>query len=253
MLLYFISLQICKKNTENLFMKPIFKFVLFFTILIFSPLYAQELYKAKAVASFYGADFHGKKTSNGEIFDMNAFTCANKELPFNTILKVTYLKNGKSVNVRVNDRGPFVIGRDIDLSTAAAKSLGMTGAGLAEVKLEIIKKGPDTKLSRDTAASAKKIMAKKQAASGNKTQIEKEPEKGKIWDIQLGSFSSKDNAKALAKKLSKEGFTGIVLKTTKAGVVRVCISRVPSETLTSTKQKLTALGYKDFIISERKQ
>lgn len=236
-------------------------------------LFAEELYKAKAVASFYGTDFHGKKTSSGEIFDMNGFTCANKELPFDTVLKVTYLKNGKSVNVRVNDRGPFVIGRDVDLSTAAAKQLGMTGAGLADVKLEIVKMGPDTKLSRDTAASAKKIMAQKEAASGtsSKNTAETKPAvkadtkkqektpaavkvpEGKLWDIQVGSFSSRSNAENLAKKLSKAGFKKIVFQTTKDGIVRVCVSQVPSEKLTETQKKLKEAGFKDFVTKERKK
>src|SRR5574344_566474 len=79
-----------------------------------------SLYKNNLVASYYAKDFHRKKTSNGEYFNMNSFTCAHKSLPFNTIIKVTNISNGKSVNVRVNDRGPFVLNREIDLSKAAA-------------------------------------------------------------------------------------------------------------------------------------
>ena len=82
---------------------------------------ALTLYKNDVTASYYAEKFHGKRTSNGEIFNMNDLTCAHKSLPFNTILKVTNLSNGKSVQVRVNDRGPFVAGREIDLSKAAAK------------------------------------------------------------------------------------------------------------------------------------
>ena len=221
---------------------------------------ALEVYKEKATASFYGKDFHGKKTSNGETFNMYAYTCANKELPFNTILKVTNLANGKTVEVRVNDRGPFVSGRTVDLSTQAAIDLGMTKTGLAQVKLEIVKKGPDTKLSRDTAASAKKIMAKiegTKTTSGVSTsqtpqKVEKPVEPGKIWDIQVASFSKKENATAFGRKLSKQGFKNIVLQTTKSGVVRVVVSRVKSENLNGTKKKLADSGYTEVVIKERK-
>lgn len=230
---------------------------------ILQGLSALELYKEKATASFYGADFHGKRTSNGETFNMNAYTCANKELPFDTILKVTNLANGKSVEVRVNDRGPFVVGRDIDLSTQAAIDLDMTKAGLATVKLEIVKMGPDTKLSRDTAESAKKIMASKTPTT-KPSEEKKEPSvttktipantvpAGKLWDIQVASFSSKENATTFARNLSKQGFKKIVFQTTKKGVIRVVVSQIPSEKLTATQNKLRAAGYKDFIVRERK-
>lgn len=233
--------------------------ILALSVLVTIQLFSLEVYKSKATASFYGKDFHGKKTSNGEKFNMYDYTCANKELPFNTILKVTNLANGKTVEVRVNDRGPFVQGREVDLSTQAAIDLGMTKSGLAQVKLEIVKMGPDTKLSRDTAASAKKIMQKitgttgGSASSGNASvQANKPVPPGKLWDIQIASFSKKENAAALAKKLSKQGFKKIVLQTTKSGTVRVVVSQIPSEKVTATQEKLRAAGYKDFILRERK-
>ena len=83
-------------------------------------IFAEQLYRAEAVASYYAEKYHGRKTANGEIFNMNAMTCAHKTLPFNTVLRVTNLANGKNVQVRVNDRGPFVNGREIDLSKGAA-------------------------------------------------------------------------------------------------------------------------------------
>lgn len=90
------------------------------------------------VASWYGKDFHGKKTSNGEIYNMNDMTAAHKTLPMNTMLKVTNLKNNKSVVVRVNDRGPFVGTRIIDLSFGAATRLELANAGTGPVGLEVI-------------------------------------------------------------------------------------------------------------------
>lgn len=91
------------------------------------------------IASYYAHKFHGRKTANGERFDMNALTAAHNTLPFNSIIKVTNLKNGKSVYVRINDRHPGVKGRIIDLSYQAAKELDMIKDGVVKVKIEIIK------------------------------------------------------------------------------------------------------------------
>ncbi len=92
------------------------------------------------LASYYGEEWHGGPTASGEKFDMNALTAAHKTLPFGTKVKVTNIENGKSVQVRVNDRGPFVEGRIIDLSYAAAKKIGMIKTGVVKVKVEVIKK-----------------------------------------------------------------------------------------------------------------
>lgn len=91
-------------------------------------------------ASFYADKYEGRKTANGEIFRQNQLTAAHKKLPFGTQVKVTNLANGKSVNVRINDRGPFVKGRIIDLSKSAAKEIDMIGAGVAKVKISYRKK-----------------------------------------------------------------------------------------------------------------
>ena len=95
--------------------------------------------KLTGMASYYGPGFQGKKTANGERFNMHALTAAHKKLPFNTIVKVTNLTNDKSVIVRINDRGPYGKGRIIDLSKAAAKKIEMLQAGITKVRMEIIK------------------------------------------------------------------------------------------------------------------
>ena len=94
-------------------------------------------------ASFYGYgdEFHGRKTANGETFDRNAITAAHPTLPFGTFCRVTNLSNGKSVVVRINDRGPFKGGRIMDLSYAAAKQIDSVQAGVVEVKVEVLKIG----------------------------------------------------------------------------------------------------------------
>lgn len=97
---------------------------------------AGKIFRGKA--SFYADKFDGRKTANGETFDQSELTAAHRELPFNTKLLVTNLKNGKQVTVRVNDRGPFVDDRIIDLSKAAATALAMIADGVAEVEIEVL-------------------------------------------------------------------------------------------------------------------
>ncbi len=95
-------------------------------------------FRQRGTASYYGPGFHGKLTANGETFDMHAMTCAHLTLPFGTLLHVTNLDNGGEVVVRVNDRGPYVGGRIIDLARGAAEELGMIESGTAEVMLRVI-------------------------------------------------------------------------------------------------------------------
>ena len=94
-------------------------------------------------ASYYADEFHGRKTSNGEVYDMHSLTAAHKTLPFNSKVKVMNLENGLSVVVRVNDRGPFKDERVIDLSLEAAKQLGLIANGTAPVRIEILELGTD--------------------------------------------------------------------------------------------------------------
>lgn len=92
----------------------------------------------EGIASWYGRKYHRRRTASGERYDMFALTAAHRTLPFGTVLKVTNLENGRTVNVRVNDRGPFVKGRIIDLSLAAARKIDMETAGIVRVRIEII-------------------------------------------------------------------------------------------------------------------
>jgi len=93
------------------------------------------------MASFYGEEYNGRRTSNGETYDMNAMTAAHRTLPFNSRVRVTNLSNGKSVVVRINDRGPFKDERVIDLSLTAAKVLEIIQPGTARVRLEVLELG----------------------------------------------------------------------------------------------------------------
>lgn len=228
-------------------MKKIFVFAAFFVCAIFSAA-AGTMYKSDVVASFYADKFNGRQTASGEIFDMNGFTAAHKELPFNTMLRVTNLANGKTVTVRVNDRGPFIPGREIDLSKAAASKLDMIAAGTAKVSIEIVGGpavgGAAAGASADGGSSAPKETS---AESESMEEIDADAR----WDIQLGAFSNKGNAKLLAQKLLADGFTNVVYQQTKT-VTRVAIKDVESARLEALQEELYAHGYKDQVIRKRK-
>jgi len=104
---------------------------------------AKSLKTMEGIASYYADDFNGKKTANGETYDMYKMTAAHRSLPFNTKVRVTNIENKRSIIVRINDRGPFKLERIIDLSLAAATQLGMKGTGTANMKLEVVEWGDD--------------------------------------------------------------------------------------------------------------
>ncbi len=109
------------------------------------------------VTTYYAKFFHGRTTANGERYDHYSYSAAHKTLPFNTLLKVTNPKNGKSVVVRVNDRGPFPPGRHLDLSYAAAKEIGMVRAGVIKTEVEFL---PDDYLENDVAVTSSDVASR---------------------------------------------------------------------------------------------
>ena len=100
-------------------------------------------------SSYYGKDFHGKLTANGEIYDMYGLTAAHKTLPLNTIIRVTNTSNEKSLILRVNDRGPYIAGRILDCSYGAALKLGFIETGITQVRIEVIEWGDDKYMHHD--------------------------------------------------------------------------------------------------------
>ncbi|MGI9292035.1 MAG: septal ring lytic transglycosylase RlpA family protein [Gammaproteobacteria bacterium] len=147
-------------------------------------------YKERGVASWYGKKFHGRKTSSGERYDMYAMTAAHKALPLPTMVRVTNLSNGKSVIVKVNDRGPFVKNRIIDMSYAAAIELDMTGAGTAMVEVEALTRG---KVINEPVPEPSPVFADPQPLQA-----------GGMF-VQVGAFGESVNAEKLAQKLNDEG------------------------------------------------
>ena len=136
------------------------------------------------LASWYGVPFHGRRAANGEIYDMDAPTAAHRTLPFETWVRVTNLENNRFTTVRITDRGPFIHGRIIDLSRAAAKAIDMIGSGTALVRLEIVE---DPVAASDPA----------------------------LYAVQVGSFLVPDNARDLQKMLERE-FQHVVIQTYEA-------------------------------------
>lgn len=155
-------------------------------------------YVKEGVASWYGTKFHGRRTSSGEVYDMLALTAAHKTLPIPCFVKVTNLENGKHLIVRVNDRGPFVKDRIIDMSYAAAHKLGMTTKGTAKVRVESV------------SVNTKDLLKVKENFS---SQLINQPSsydwlesqhKGKDRFVQVGAYSVYESAQKLAKVLDRE-------------------------------------------------
>lgn len=144
-------------------------------------------FKQRGLASWYGKKFHGRKTSNGEIYDMYAMSAAHKTLPLGTFVRVTNLENGKTIDVRINDRGPFVRGRIIDLSYKAAKKMGIVGPGTAPVEVVALGMAPKGTGSQGAVTSYEPI----------------DYEKG-TFSIQVGAFLEKENAERLCTTLGKK-------------------------------------------------
>ena len=169
------------------------------------------------VASWYGSDFHGRPTSSGEIYDMYQLTCAHNTLPLGTMVMVTNLENGKSVELKVNDRGPFVKERIIDLSYAAARMIGMWEKGTAQVKVETI--GPVIeqvqRFTLQVGSFTEEIKAQNLADQLRKsfenvhvTMMETSTQK--YHRVRIGQFETRESALPLAEKLSRMGFNVLV-------------------------------------------
>ena len=210
---------------------------------------ALSVYKSSAVASYYADKYHGRKTSNGEVFNMYDLTAAHKTLPFNTKVKVTNLSNGKSVIVRINDRGPFVKGREIDLSKAAAVKIGMIKSGTAKVSLEIIggSGASGQNVSQGQKAGASDISSSSDFANSA------EAANYDRWNIQLGAFSSRKNASIFAADAQAAGIKHLAYQTTRSGIVRVIVKDLPTEKVQPVLDALERKGFKDYLVRARKE
>jgi len=170
------------------------------------------------LASWYGGKFHGRLTSSGEVFDTNTMTAAHKLLPFGTLVRVTNKENGLSAVVKINDRGPFVEGRIIDLSRAAADEIGMLGEGVVPVSLEIVA-----------------------FASTNR----------EVYALQVGAFSVGPNADKVRQTLEAAGFY-VTIEKTPLNVARVLVRGIPAAALPDARKRLEALGFLQYLLRKEK-
>jgi rare lipoprotein A len=179
-------------------------------------------YRERGRASWYGTKFHGQRTSSGEPYDMFALTAAHKSLPLPTYVEVTNLDNGRSLVVKVNDRGPFHEGRIIDLSYAAARRLGVYATGTAAVEVRALTPGTDGETDKRTARPAAAEppqdelmqLVQESGSRGERRQ-------GRKVYLQVGAFREADNAASLRRRLEAADDIGPVAIREEAGIHRV--------------------------------
>jgi rare lipoprotein A len=236
-------------------------------------------YDEQGIGSWYGQQFHNRRTANGELFDMDLPSAAHKTLPLPSIVEVTNLDNGRKMRVRVNDRGPFVDGRIIDLSKAAAEGLGYGRAGVAHVRVRYI--GPASKTpfdERRTIAAASpppqpryapppaQAMPPPRAAYEPPPQVQAQaqPDPGpaardvddapvgatNAYRVQAGSFANRDNAERAAAQLSGAGEASIEPIARNQGVLyRVVVRAGPDEAEAfGVRDRVAALGFSDATV-----
>jgi rare lipoprotein A len=165
-------------------------------------------FQQKGVASWYGREFQGKKTASGEKFNMNDYTAAHKTLPLGSVVLVKNLENGKTVKVRINDRGPFAKGRIIDLSHAAAKKLDMVSSGEAQVSIKVLSAGDESGIasaSEDSADDTEAVEPEKPVKKKAKTKAVSytEPSDNSGLALQTGAFYTKKNAEKMKSRLEE--------------------------------------------------
>ena len=261
------------------------RYLIVLLLFSFSQIFAQVGFTQTGKASFYNDRFHGAKTNSGEKYDMNGYTAAHRELPLNTKIKGTNLKNNKTVVVRINDRGPFHHVRILDVSKAAAKELDMVSQGVANVTIEVVE------LPNEPAKDAKSTATPTSTAKPNKTpgadsvvvlpaKTDTKPEKQTVdfkeasseifkagyiynlhgmiqnpkgYGIQVGSFSHIFNTLKFCKILTDMGFSKIFIKADKepSGTnYRVLIGDYPQEEDTTPEVNKLREKNRDYLIKK---
>ena len=182
----------------------------------YCPLASAEGFVETGIASWYGEDFHGRPTAIGETYNMYAMTAAHKTLPLPTRVRVTNLENGRSAELRVNDRGPFVAGRVIDLSYSAARELGVYRRGTARVRVQALEPG-----------GAQQPLS----------------EPGAYAYLQTGAFAYRDNAAKLHERIRRSGIAGVYLRRKGNGVYAVWVGPLQNAAhAAALKDQLASIG-----------
>ncbi len=196
----------------------------------------------RGLASWYGAKFHGRPTASGEIYDMNRISAAHKQLPMGTVVLVKNQDNGKKLRVPINDRGPFIKGRIIDLSVAAARQLDMFGQGLANVRIKVVRLPP--KKRKLPISYPARGWRDNQANRNSKANRDRRSG----FTIQAGAFRERSTAVALARRLRRELDLDNVKITRGRGVHRVQIERRRRQAADDVLQRLKDAGIAAFLV-----
>lgn len=180
----------------------------------------KAVYTERGVASWYGKEFHGNPTASGEIYNMFEMTAAHRTLPLGTSVMVTNLENHRSVAVRVNDRGPFVKGRIIDLSYAGARAIGIVDRGTAEVRIVALemKGAPSTGVpvytvqvgSFSKKANADRLLAQLRSRFSEAYMTVLETNQGRYYRVRVGKFENEESAYETAKRLAASGYSVLI-------------------------------------------
>ncbi len=207
---------------------------------------------SEGVASWYGAQFQGRKTANGEVFDKEELTCAHRSLPFGTFLLVRNLDNGSSVVVRVNDRGPFVKDRVLDLSEAAARLVGMVATGTARVSLLALP--PEEALAwkgGSLGGAAAGTDGGAGAADQPSPRAAPIPAAAAAWRIQVASYRDEANARATVDRLRAAGLSPVIEA---AGAYsRVVFPKLDGAESRRVQARLDGLGYRGYTVTASRE
>lgn len=203
------------------------------------PIPSAEGFVQEGLASWYGKEFHGRPTANGEVFDMYSPSAAHKTLPLGTHVRVANLASNTEIIVRINDRGPFVKGRIIDLSYAAAKDVGLLGPGVAPVRIE---------------ALARQVGEVEAPMGLKRPVVEIQDVEEGLFAVQVGAFSDRQNALRLADRLRPDfgdAEVSVYVDKDRGTLYRVRVSKARSLTQANRiEQKLEAMGFAEaFIIA----
>jgi rare lipoprotein A len=220
----------------------------------YTPLVGEDPFSQRGIASWYGVKFHGQRTSSGEPYDMYKMTAAHPTLPIPSYARVTSLDSGKSVVVRINDRGPFHSDRIIDVSYTAALKLGLLGKGSHEVEIERLFPNDPTRIAtvrREATSAAQAVPAPAALMSEDRAGLDGTAAPRSGFYLQLGAFSGAGKAQAMSERLVQAGFAADTLQVVAAGAVKRLFSG-PFETRAAAQQAARALppglGIKPIVV-----
>ena len=196
------------------------------------PIPARPGFAETGVASWYGHPYHGRRTSNGEVYDMDEMTAAHLRLPFGTILRVRNLDNGRDIEVRINDRGPFVKSRILDLSREAARRLDMIGPGTARIRLEVLAGPAQVADSRPSGGPSAAVS-------------------GSCLAVQLGAFADPSNAEAYLERVAAAWTPDVrIIEIVSNGDTLHRVVSTPDSDVAAVREdhrELTEAGFEGFI------